>query len=47
MDQMKIGKFIAALAEREMLDAGATRRKARRDQQNRFPLGEWKLYARC
>ena len=31
----------------QRFDAGAARRKAWRDQQNHFPLGERKLYAQC
>ena len=45
MDQTKIEKFIAAL-RKKWHDAGAARRKARCDQQNRFPLGERQRYAR-
>lgn len=40
-------KIYRCPAERERFDAGAARRKAWRDQQNRFPMGERKLYARC
>lgn len=34
-------------SERERLDAGEARRKARCDQQDHFPLGERQLYCRC
>ena len=40
-------KIYRCPAERERIDAGTARRKARRYQQNHFSLGERQLYARC
>ena len=40
-------KIYRCSAERERIDAGTARRKARRYQQNHFSLGERQLYARC
>ena len=45
MDQIKIGKFIAALRKEKDLTQEQLGEKL--DQQNRFPLGKRELYAGC
>ena len=47
MDQIKIGKFIAALRKEKCLTQEQLGEKLGVTKQNHFPLGERQLYARC